>query len=232
MLDLMGLNRIAWVDALFRYSFIFSTALGSALSSAWLTLASISFNLAGDAKACSFSGLLDADDTLTAVTFVMNDSIGSTMSLVTAMMYDSHVTFSSFSRSFLLSTMLSATRMPLPTSWNTALLEDSVKRLISPTMMRRSWSRMCPKSRSFSVAANSASNGAICSRRMSRCLTMKSWPSMVPERRATAREACCTLAVVEATASCAMPPKMLLGRHRYTLDSTSRERCNGGYHSE
>ncbi len=47
---------------------------------------------------------LREEATRTAVTLVMKDSIGSTVSLVTAMMNTSQVAFSSFSRSFLLST--------------------------------------------------------------------------------------------------------------------------------
>ena len=56
---------------------------------------------------CSRSGLpLPAEEaaTLTAVTLVMNESMGSTASLVTAMMKASQVARSSFSSSFLLST--------------------------------------------------------------------------------------------------------------------------------
>ena len=60
-------------------------------------------------RACSRSGRLAAAlcadaATRTAVTLVMKDSMGSTVSLVTAMMNASHVAFSSFSSSFLLST--------------------------------------------------------------------------------------------------------------------------------
>ena len=56
---------------------------------------------------CSRSGLhLPAEEaaTLTAVTLVMNESMGSTASFVTAMMNASQVARSSFSSSFLLST--------------------------------------------------------------------------------------------------------------------------------
>ncbi len=61
------------------------------------------------ARACSRSGRPAAAPgadaaTRTAVTLVMNDSIGSTASLVAAMMNASHVALSSFSSSFLLST--------------------------------------------------------------------------------------------------------------------------------
>mmetsp|Transcript_36911 Transcript_36911/g.104163 ORF Transcript_36911/g.104163 Transcript_36911/m.104163 type:complete len:265 (+) Transcript_36911:187-981(+) len=232
ILDLMGLKSMEWVEVLFRYSFIFSTAFGRALSSALLTFPIISPSLAVDANACSLSGLDAAVETLTAVTLVMNDSIGSTVSFVTNMMNDSHVTFNSFSRSFLLSTVLSITRMPPPMSCSTALLEEKVKRLTSPTMILRSWSLMCPKSRSFSSTINSASKGAICSRRMRRCLIIYSCPSIGLDWRATIWEACLMEAVVEATASWARPPKMLFGRHRYTFDSSTSDRCSGGYHSE
>mmetsp|Transcript_38034 Transcript_38034/g.90366 ORF Transcript_38034/g.90366 Transcript_38034/m.90366 type:complete len:200 (-) Transcript_38034:2018-2617(-) len=187
---------------------------GRALSRAWLTFPIISLSLPGEAKACSLIGLEADVDTLTAVTFVMNESIGSTMSLVIDMMKDSQVALRSFSRSFLLSTVLSMTRTPFPTSCSIALLDENTKRLLSPAIIRRSWSRMWPKSRSFSETANSASNGAICSLRMSRCLIMYSCPSVGPDRRATIWEACLIDAVVDATASCARPPKMLFGRHR------------------
>ena len=64
-------------------------------------------------RACSRSGLLAPEfcadaATRTAVTLVMKDSMGSTVSLVTAMMNASHVAFSSFSSSFLLSTCVIA----------------------------------------------------------------------------------------------------------------------------
>lgn len=47
---------------------------------------------------------------------------------------------------------------------------------------------------------------------------------MGPERLATCCEAALIEAVVEATASWAIPPKMLFGRQRYTFDRRSRER--------
>lgn len=50
--------------------------------------------------------------TRTAVTFVMKDSIGSTVSLVTAIMNTSQVALSSFSSSFLLS--ICKRQCPLP----------------------------------------------------------------------------------------------------------------------
>jgi hypothetical protein len=70
------------------------------------------------ARACSRSGRPAAAPgadaaTRTAVTLVMNDSIGSTASLVAAMMNASHVALSSFSSSFLLSTCARA-RRPSP----------------------------------------------------------------------------------------------------------------------
>ena len=59
----------------------------------------------GKGKTCSLRRLPGLRDEAkrTAVTLVMKDSIGSTVSLVTAMMNTSHVAFSSFSSSFLLS---------------------------------------------------------------------------------------------------------------------------------
>mmetsp|Transcript_26484 Transcript_26484/g.67338 ORF Transcript_26484/g.67338 Transcript_26484/m.67338 type:complete len:214 (+) Transcript_26484:465-1106(+) len=209
-------------------------AAGRGPASASFTLPTISATLAGTANACSRSGLavaaLACAATRTAVTLVMNDSMGSTATLVTAMMNASHTPLSAFSSSFLLSTWYVSTRgPPVPSILTTALLDDSVNSDDSPARMRRRWSRMCVKSRSMSVAAKSTSKGAICSRRNSRCLIMKSCASSGPALRATCRLACCTLLVHAATASWARPPNVRPSTARYSLDKHSSVERSGGY---
>ncbi len=67
------------------------------------TRAWMSKGLRFQVRACSRSGL-DAEATLTAVTFVMKDSMSSTVSLVTPMMNASHPALSARSNSFFEST--------------------------------------------------------------------------------------------------------------------------------
>ncbi len=75
---------------------------------------------AGPGHTCSLKRLLLLSmATLTAVTLVMKESMGSTVSLVTAMMKASQLAFTCFSNSFLLST---CTRDTTASLWRASLL--------------------------------------------------------------------------------------------------------------
>lgn len=87
---------------------------------------------------CSLRRLLLASDvaTLTAVTFVMKDSIGSTVSLVTAMMKASQLAFTCFSNSFLLSTCKQNIAEKLHCLYNTAV---QLQQLCSRELPQHRW---------------------------------------------------------------------------------------------
>ena len=142
MLDLIGLNSTALVVGESRYRPILPMVSCRGPSSDALTPLTISTSLEGVAKAWSFRGFLVLA-TLVAVTLVMNDSMGSTVNLVTPMMYDSQLVFNLFSSSFLLSSRILLTLgLALPSSWKTAFEDPSAKREDSPLRIRRMWSRM------------------------------------------------------------------------------------------
>mmetsp|Transcript_32638 Transcript_32638/g.70505 ORF Transcript_32638/g.70505 Transcript_32638/m.70505 type:complete len:232 (-) Transcript_32638:153-848(-) len=175
MLDLIGLKSTRCVLGLSRYFFIPRMALGSSPSKAWLTVVTISISFEGVAKAWSLSAFLVLA-TRVAVTLVMKDSMGSTDSLVTPMMYDSQQVLRRFSSSRLLSKCILLMRgRALPISWNTAFEAPSAKSEVSPERMRRRWSLMCEKSSSVSCEPKSTLKRLSCSRSASRFLIRNSW---------------------------------------------------------
>ena len=105
----------------------------------------------------------------------------------------------------------------------------SEKKDISPPSIRRICPRICVKSKSLMDTANSALNGAICSRKMIKCLMRKSCPSTGVDFDATERAAAAILSAHSDTASCANPANVLISTQRYSLDKHVSVRSSGGY---
>ena len=86
------------------------------------------------------------------------------------------------------------------------------------------------KSSVVSLTAKSTWNGAICSRRISRCLISNNWASTSVFLDEIPWEAFERFAMQAESASCESPWKMALSRERYNLDKHRSVRRTLGYH--